>query len=229
MVVGSALHALHEVGAFAGWLAPLFGTPAVYLTTFFVAGAVWLFAVVGTAAGMFRSIPRLVGMVGVNVASVLMVYITWLGIQWGTIAPVWPVVALGASIVVTGAAIVLLGLTYTEAVALTEKAGAFVVFAHVLDGVTTAIGIDIIGVQERSPVPEAIMEFAAGLPTAQYVGSGWLFVLVKVALAMAIVALFADYVRDEPTRGFLALTAVGAVGFGPGVYNMLLFLLSAAG
>ena len=65
------------------------------------------------------------------------------------------------------------------------------------------------------------MEFAAGLPTAQYVGSGWLFVLVKVALAMAIVALFADYVRDEPTRGFLALAAVAGeagvpVSFDPG-------------
>lgn len=226
MAVGAALHALHQLNAFPEWLAPLFGTPAVYLTTAIVAGSVWLFAVVGAAAGMFSSIARLVGVLGANVAIVFVAFLTWLAVRANALEPVWPVVALAASMLVAAVAFVGLSLTHTEAVAVTGKAGAFVVFGHTLDGITTAIGVDVLGVGERSPLPRMIMEFSGDLPTAAYVGSGWLFVLVKVALALIVVSLLADYVREERTRGNLALTAVAAVGFGPGVYNMLLFLVS---
>lgn len=226
MATGAALHALHEIGAFPDWLAPLFGAPAVYLTTGLVAGSIWLFAVVGAAAGVFSSISRLVGVLGMNATIVSIAYVAWLGIQMGTLAPVWPVVSLAVAMALAGVAFIALSLTYTEAVAITGKGGAFVVFGHALDGVTTAIGIDIVGVTERSPVPRAIMEFAAELPTAAYLGSGWLFVVIKILLALVLVALLADYVRDERNRGNLALAGVAAVGFGPGVYNMLLFLVS---
>ncbi|PSP77504.1 DUF63 domain-containing protein [Halobacteriales archaeon QS_1_68_20] len=227
MAVGSALHALHEIGAFPEWLAPLFGAPAVYFTTATVAGAVWLFATVGAAAGIFGSIPRLVGVLGANVAIVFVAFIAWQGVEGGTLEPVWPVVALAGSMVVAAVAFVGLSLTYTEAVAVTGKAGAFVVFGHTLDGLTTAVGIDVLGVEERSPLPEAIMEFSGDLPTAAYIGSGWLFVLVKAAMALLVVSLLADYVRESESRGNLALAGVAAVGFGPGFYNMLLFLVTA--
>lgn len=227
MVVGAALHALYQISAFPDWLAPLFGAPAVYLTTALVAGLVWLIAVVGVAAEMFSSIARLVGVIGTNVAIVFIAFLTWEGIEAGTLEPVWPVLGLAGAVVLSAIAIVALSLVKTDSVAITGKAGAFVVFAHALDGVTTAIGVDVLGVDERSPLPRAIMDFAADLPTAQYVGSGWLFVLVKILLALVVVALLADYVREERSRGNLALTAVGAVGLGPGFYNMLLFLVSA--
>ncbi len=228
MAVGSALHAIDQIGAFPEWLAPLFGTPAVYFTTATVAGAVWLFATVGAAAGIFDSIPRLVGVLGANVAIALVAFLAWRGVETGTLEPVWPVVALAGAMVLAAIAFVALSLTYTEAVAVTGKAGAFVVFAHTLDGLTTAIGIDVLGVEERSPLPRAIMDFSGDLPTAAYLGSGWLFVLVKVGLALLLVALLADYVRESKSRGNLALAGVAAVGFGPGFYNMLLFLVSGA-
>lgn len=226
MAVGGALHALHEVEAMTPLVEPLMAAPAVYLTTAVIAGGLWLIAAVGNAAGVTRSIPRVVGGVGLTVALVLTAYTVYLGHESGTLAPLWPSVALFASVLVAAAAFIGLSLTYTEAVATTGKAGALVVFAHTLDGVSTAVGVDVLHVSERSPLPRAIMDVAAGLPTAEVIGVGWLFVLAKILLAVLIVALFAGYVKEAPNRGNLALTGVAAVGLGPGVYNLLLFLAS---
>lgn len=228
MAVGATLHALHQIGAFPELFAPLFGAPAVYATTFVVAGMTWLFALVTVEAGMFSSVPRMVGVVGLNVAVVFMAFHAWIGISRGTIAPQWPVLALVAAVAVAALAFVLLSLTYTDAVAVTGKAGAFVVFAHALDAVSTAVGVDIIGVGERSPLPAAIMNAASNLPTPAWLGVGWSFVLVKLLLALVILALFTGYVRERPDRGNLLLALVAAVGFGPGVYNLLLFLVGTA-
>ena len=173
--------------------------------------------------------------VGATVTVVFVALTAYVAVQRETLAlaPLWPVFGIVGAGIVTGAAFFLLSLTYTEAAATTGKTGLFVVFAHALDGVSTAIGVDVlceggIAACERSPVPRTIMEFAAGLPTAQYVGAGWLFVLVKVALAVAVVALFTDYVQDQPDQANLVLAGVAAVGLGPGVYNTLLYLVSAA-
>jgi uncharacterized membrane protein len=98
-----------------------------------------------------------------------------------------------------------------------------VVFAHALDGASTAVGTDLLGAGERTPLSAAILEFAKTLPTADAIGAGWLFVLVKLALAVAVVNLFAGYVREDPRRAHLLLAVIVAVGLGPGVQNVLLF------
>lgn len=229
MALGATFHVLHEVGAFPPVVDPLFGAPSVYGTTFAVAGVVWLFATVGADAGFFASVARLMGVVGTNALLVFVVFLGYLGFQSGTIAPLWPGVALLVSVVVAGLAFVALSVVYTDPVATTGTAGAFVVFGHTLDGVSTAVGVDVLGASERSPVPRAIMEFAADLPTAELLGVGWLFVVVKVALALVVLALFTDLVREEPYRGNALLAAVAAVGFGPGFYNVLLYLVGALG
>jgi uncharacterized membrane protein len=235
MAAGATFHALAVVEAFPEWLAPLFGAPTVYFTTFVVTGALWILALVAAEAGFLASVPRLLGVVGANVTVVFVAFTAYIGIQRDVLAfaPLWPVLGLVGAGVLAGVAFFLLSLTYTEAAATTGKTGLFVVFAHSLDGVTTAIGVDVlcegtIRTCERSPVPRAIMEFAAGLPTAQYVGSAWLFVLVKVLLALVVVALFTDYVREDPDQANLVLAGVAAVGLGPGVYNTLLYMVSAA-
>lgn len=227
MAVGGGLHALHQLGAFPDPVAPLMGSPAVYLTTFVAAGGLWLVAAFGNAAGVFESIPRLVGAFGTVLLVALVALLVYLGHESRTLAPLWPSVALFVSVLVAAAAFIALSLTYTEAVATTGKAGAFVVFAHTLDGVTTAIGVDVLGVGERTPLPRMIMDVAAGLPTAHFIGSGWLFVLTKVILALLVVVVFADYVKEERSRGNLGLTAMAAVGLGPGVHNLLLFLVGS--
>jgi uncharacterized membrane protein len=45
-----------------------------------------------------------------------------------------------------------------------------------------------------------------------------------VVLSVAIVALLAEYVEEAPAEGHLLLAGLAAVGLGPGVHNLLLFL-----
>jgi uncharacterized membrane protein len=212
MVAGAAAHVLEVIDAVPPALAPLFGTPSVYVSTFVLAGAIWavtddrILATAGTLAALLA------------VAAAFAV-----GYMRGTITPVWPLVALACSIALAAGTWGLFRRAVPGVAATTGAAGALVVLAHALDGVSTAVGIDVLEVTERSPLPRAIMEFAEGLPTSEAIGVGWLFVLVKLTLACGIVWLMAEYVEDEPSEGYLLLALIAAVGFGPGVHNLLLF------
>jgi len=88
------------------------------------------------------------------------------------------------------------------------------------------VGVDVLGFGERTPASRLIIEFADRLPTAEALGSGWLFVVVKLVLVGGVVVLFADYIEDEPTEGYLLLGFIAAVGLGPGVHNLLLFAVT---
>ena len=103
--------------------------------------------------------------------------------------------------------------------------GGLVLFAHLLDGISTAVAVDVFGTTERSLLPARIMEFAGILPTEPYLGTGWLFVAVKLAVASLIVVAFADYVREEPVRGNLLFAVVIAVGLGPAMNNLFITFL----
>lgn len=220
MVLGAALNVLYQVGAVPDALAPLFGTPAVYLSVAATAGATWLAADASAADA-----PPLLAGVGTVAALASLLAVIGVGFARTTLHPLPSLAALVAAAVVATAA--WLGLRRVRpGVAITGWAGALAVFAHSLDALSTAVGIDWLGFGERTPLSRLIIEFAAGLPTAEYVGAGWLFVLVKVALAAWIVTLLADYVREEPSEGYGLLTLVAAVGLGPGVHNLLLFAIA---
>lgn len=237
MVAGAAFHVLYQVGRQPGAsvyppsLEPFFSAPAVYLTTFVLMGGVWVTASVvtdtdGTASPSRDAVPRSLGGVGTAVMLALVLLVVR---QGGTasaaLSPVFPVVGLLVSLALTGVLSVLLDRWRPAVLAETGAAGVLVLFAHVFDGVTTTIGVDILGTGERSALPARIMDLAGALPTAQYVGTGWLFVVVKIAVATAVLAFFVDFVREEPTRAYLLLAVVAAVGLGPGANNFLLFLL----
>jgi uncharacterized membrane protein len=220
MLVGAWLHVLHVVGAAPAAIDPLLGTPAAYVSTAVLAGAVWL-----VADASDRDTPRILLGTGVAVALLALA----VALQWatgeGSFTPVWP--ALAAVLGVGLGLGLWAGLTQVRPeAAVTGSAGAIAVVAHSLDGVSTAIGIDILGATERTPLSREIIEFGATLPTAEFIGAAWLFVVVKAALACGITLLLADYVREDPGEGRLLLAFVAAVGFGPGAHNLLLFTIS---
>jgi uncharacterized membrane protein len=220
MVVGAALHVLAVIEAAPTVVTPLLGTPSVYVSTFAVAGAVWI-------AGAGVDAPDRALGAGGTVAAILAVgVVLWVGAGLGGLVAFWPTVALVLSVALSAAVWIGLRGALPAAADATGAAGMLVVFGHVLDGVSTAVGIDVLEVAERSPLPRAIMEFAGTLPTADTIGAGWLFVLVKVALAVGIVWLMAEYVEDAPREGYLLLGAIAAVGLGPGVHNLLLFAIA---
>ena len=229
MALGGALHALHQppVELYDAVLAPLFGAPAVYLTTFVATGVVWIMlSMFGTRSGRDQEITRNLGLVGTGVLTVVLVLSAVTALRSGIADLIWPALAVLVSLFVAAITVLVVALWRTPVVIRARYAAPTVIFAHVFDGVSTAIGTDLLGVSERSPVPRAIMEFAGSLPTASAIGSGWLFVLVKIAVAVAVVALMDEYLNDEPVEASLLLSLVAAVGIGPATNNVVLFLFA---
>lgn len=206
----------------------LFSAPAVYLTTFIVVGMIWvLSAMIVPSYDHSDQIAKYISTTGVGVLIPLLALVIWQGMDEAIapMEPIWPVLGLIISLVLTFVVYIAIGAWRTYVIAHTRYVGAFVLFAHIFDGVTTAIGVDVLGAGERSAVPQRVLDFAADLPTAELLGTGWLFVVLKIVLASAIVILFADYVRDKPTEGNLMFAIIAVLGLGPAVNNFFLFLL----
>jgi len=222
MAAGGSLYALYQVEAVPDGVAPLFGSPAVYVTVGVLAGAVWLAVADRPADGWgLSTAPSALAAVG---TALLVAALLWAVVVVG--AP-----ELGRSVLIllaaTGvAAAVWAGLVRVRDVGTTGAVGAIAVFGHGLDGVSTAVGYDRLGFAEQTPLSRLVLEAGEALPTADLLGAGWLFVLVKLALAALVVTLFEPYVRDEPGEGFLILGLVAAVGLGPGAHNVVLFAVS---
>jgi uncharacterized membrane protein len=220
VVVGASLHVLFVLEWVPAVVAPLLGTPAVYLTTFVVAGVVWL------AAIRAETDPeRPLVAVGTVLALAVVGYALARGATGG-LRLFWPGVGLLVAVAVAGALWAATRWTYPGVAATTGAVGALALFGHSVDAVSTAVGVDLLGFGERTPVSRAVLDVAASLPTADLLGVGWLFVLVKLAIAELVVVLFADFVREDPTEGYLLLGLVAAVGLGPGVHNLLLFVVT---
>ncbi len=222
MAVGSCLHVLYVVNALPPVLAPLAGTAAVYLTVAIAVGTVWLLA----DTSQPERVPTVLGASGGAVLLPVIVGALFVGSQRGTLTLLWPTVGALATLPITATAWLLLRRLRPEAADLTGWVGLLALFGHLLDAVSTTVGVDILGFGERTPLSRWILEFAAELPTAAFLGTGWLFLLVKGLLVGGVVVLFADYIEETPTEGYLLLGLIAAVGLGPGMHNLLLFAVT---
>lgn len=221
MALGGGLHVLAILETVPADVAPLFGTPAVYVSTAMVAGLVWAISHLGA-----NDPDRLLGVVGTFLFGLVTAIVLSSGVGDDGLGLLWPLVALVVSILVTAVVWLLIATLSPQVAAVTSSAGLAVIFSHALDGFSTAVGVDILGAGERSPLPRAIMNGAAHLPTAEYIGVGWAFVVVKLVIAVGIVWLFVPFVRETPRQGYLLLALLAAVGLGPGVHNLLLFIVA---
>lgn len=238
IVVGAMLHVFYQLGEayqtqiYTPVLEPLFSAPAVYLTTFLIMGPMWVVAsIVGqsiTSTTEGRDyVARYLTIAGVGAVVVLSGLFVWQALDpaVGPLSPVLPIVGLLVAFAATFVVYILLGTWRTYVIAETRYLGALVLFAHLFDGIITTIGVDILGTGERSVIPRRIMDFAADLPTAEFIGSGWLFIVVKLLVAVLILFAFADYMREEPDKANLLFAVVAAVGLGPAMNNFFLFIL----
>jgi len=234
IVVGAVLHVFYQLGVtlkqplYPDPIEPLFSAPAVYITVFIVMGLIWAVATMFMTNPDADYVSQYLSGIGVGTMVPLIGLLLWRGTDPAVrpMEPVFPaaglLLAVGATFLITLA----LGLWRTSLIAKVRYVGPLVLFAHLFDGITTAIGVDLLGATERSAIPQAILDLSAGLPTASVIGTGWLFVLVKLVVAVAIVVLFADYVNEEPLEANLLMSVIIAVGLGPGTYNFFLFILS---
>lgn len=235
MVIGGILHVFYQLGEifqvqiYPPEFAPLFAAPAVYLTTFILMGGIW--AISATIFPTDRhdiKVSQILATIGIGTAAPLVILVFYQGLdpQVAPMRPVWPILGFVVSMVLTGIVYFLIGAWRTYIIARARYVGALVLFAHLFDGVTTTIGVDVLGATERSMAPQAVLDFAADLPTADVLGTGWLFVLLKLVLAAAIVIYFADDVVEHETQTNLLFAFVTALGLGPAVHNFFLFVLS---
>ncbi|MFT4921530.1 MAG: putative membrane protein [Haloarculaceae archaeon] len=238
IVTGAMLHVFFQLGEayqrqiYPSLIEPFFSAPAVYLTTFLVMGPIWILAsIVGqsvksTAEGS-DYVARYLMIAGTGVLLTFIGLFVWQALDpaVGPLFPLLPIVGLLVTLAVTFVVYILLGTWRTYVIAETRYAGALVLFAHLFDGIITAIGIDLMGASERSVLPRRIMDFAGDLPTAEVLGTGWLFVVVKLLLAVVLLFVFSDYMREEPDRANLLFAAIAAVGLGPAMNNFFLFIL----
>lgn len=225
MVLGGLLHVLHRMHLaldeelLPGTVAALLSAPSVYLTTFLLAGLVWA----GAGATDRPDTPAALAVTGTLATLVVGVLGAREAGREFALDPVFPLVGLVGSLALAGLVSLALAARRPDVVEATRSAGALVIFAHVFDALTTAIGVELLDAGERSTAPQFVLDLAAALPTADLLGVAWLFVLLKVALAVGIVVLFHEYVDERPGEGALFLGVVAAVGLGPGAHNFFLF------
>lgn len=228
VAAGGALYALHQVGIPRDSLNPLFGSPAVYVTVGILAGGVWAALADRPADSWSASgTPALLGGIGGALLLATLVAAAFGPMPAGGGGGGTPVVSVAIAVVSVVVAAAAWGvLRRVREVDATGSVGLLAVFGHTLDGVSTAVGYDLLGFGEQTPLSRLIIDAGAALPTAELLGAGWLFAAVKVGLGVAVVALFEEYVRADPTEGYLLLGLIVAVGLGPGVHNLVLFAIA---
>lgn len=224
MAAGGALYALYQASSVPRSIAPLLGSPAVYVTVGVGAGVLWsLLAERPSDSWKPSGAPAVLAAAGGTLLGTVLV-----------VAVLEAMRSTGGTTLLSGG-ILLVSLVVATATwatvdrfadtSATGTVGAVVVFGHTLDGISTAVGYGLLGFGEQTPLSRIIIEAGGALPGPELLGGAWLFVLVKVALGAAIVALFEEYVRDEPTEGYLLLGLIAAVGLGPGFHNVVLFAI----
>lgn len=225
IAAGGTLYALYQAGIPSDGIAPLLGSPAVYVSVGILAGAVWA-AAAGRPCDTWApgGAPSILAVSGVALLFVALVAAAVGGSAGGFGAT--PFVSAGILLVSVVLAAAAWGvLRRLRGPSPTGTVGLLAVFGHTLDGVSTAVGYDLLGFGEQTPLSRLIIEAGGALPTAELVGSAWPFAVVKITLGLAVVVLFEEYVRAEPAKGYLLLGLVVAVGLGPGFHNLVLFAI----
>ncbi|MEF8757690.1 MAG: DUF63 family protein [Halobacteriales archaeon] len=110
--------------------------------------------------------------------------------------------------------------------------GVVVLWAHAIDGVANVVASDWthvfgVGIEYGSKhvVNRLIIDLTNVVQPAWFtaaVGDSWPFLVVKVVVATAILALFdEEFMAETPRYGIMLLGAIVAVGLGPGTRDVL--------
>ncbi|PSP52096.1 hypothetical protein BRC60_01005, partial [Halobacteriales archaeon QH_1_68_42] len=112
-------------------------------------------------------------------------------------------------------------------------AGLVVLWAHAIDGVANVVAADwlpalghpIDSYSAKHVINRLIIDVTRTVQPAELsaaIGTSWPFLVVKLAVAVAIVWLFNETIFEEsPRYAVLLLVAASAVGLGPGTRDIL--------
>ncbi len=227
MVVGGAVHALYTAGAYptSFSLRPFFGPVTVYFTTVVAAGLVWAMMTTASrlAEGGSRDAQYLTA-AGAGTALSALAIVLARADNTEAIVPAFAGLIVAA--VVAAAVYLTVTVLHTPTLVQTGLLGLVVVFAHALDAVTAAVGVEMLGRGAGDGRSAWLLAYAADLPVPAVVGTGVVLVVARLAVAVAAVVMIAAVVdrpgqRGHARVGHVALGAVAAVGLGPGVHRFL--------
>ncbi len=227
MVVGGAVHALYTAGAYptSFSLRAFFGPVTVYFTTVVAAGLVWAMMTTASqlAEGDSRDAQYLTA-AGTGAALSALAIVLSRATNAEAIVPAFAGLVVAAVV----AAVVYLAVTvlHTPTLVQTGLLGLVVVFAHALDAVTAAVGVEMLDRGAGDGRTAWLLAQAADLPVPAVLGTGWVVVVVRLAVAVVAVVVVAAVVdrpdlRDRARVGHVALGVVAAAGLGPGVHRFL--------
>lgn len=111
--------------------------------------------------------------------------------------------------------------------------GLVVIWAHAIDGVANVIASDWTGVfgipgsgySPKHVINRIIIDITNAVQPAaltELIGDSWTFLVVKLAVAVVIVAVFDEqFIENSPYYSIMLLVAIVAVGLGPGTRDMV--------
>ncbi len=215
--LGGALRVVEDLGAFEPPVSFFFISPLIYVTMTVFTAVVFIAALRLEAQGRYESYWKPLAAAGTIAFVALTAFIL---IQGFLDPPIFAIVPIGAIVLATASwALIWYVIKFNapNVFEATGTMGAIVLWGHMLDAASTAVGVEHFGYGEKQPVVDAIISTT---------GTAYSFILIKAALIVAILWAFDEKFFDEYERlPYLLLVAILAVGLGPGVRNTLRIMI----
>jgi uncharacterized membrane protein len=209
-------------------------SPVIYVTMFVLTLGALGVALRADHTGRVDRYERALAAIGAALLAVTLAYLLGLALttSYVFLHPQFTVLTLVFATIVTAAVWWGIEAYAPDLNAGTGTMGLMVVWGQTLDGVANVVGIDWgaeLGLPYdmggKHPVNRAVVDLTQQYVPADVVavtGSAWPFLLLKVAVAVGVVAIFDEAVFEEsPRYSIIMLVAILAVGLGPGTRDML--------
>jgi uncharacterized membrane protein len=208
-------------------------SPFIYFTVFVITVGTLLASGWLARTGRAENYYDLLRRIGAVVLALPTLYLVYLSattdyVGWN---PMVFVVTMGLSTAIAYGAYVAVD-RYRPAIhAGTGYMGLVIIWGHAIDGVANVIASDwtwVFGVGEygaKHPANRIIIDVTNSIQPATLtatIGDSWPFLVIKILVAVAILAIFdEEFVERNPRYAVLLLGAILAVGLGPGTRDMV--------
>lgn len=209
-------------------------SPLIYFTVFFITLAALLVSVWLDRSGTTETFEWPLAAIGTAILAGTIGYLGWLAATetYVEFHPIFTVLTMGLAVLIAVGLWVPIRRRFPWMASGTPVLGGVILWAHSVDGVSNVLALDWgqeLGLAHdlvpKHPVNRGIIAITESvLPESitALIGTAWPFLLVKIAAALVVVALFDEEMFEEgPRFTTLLLIAVIAVGLGPGTRDML--------
>ena len=220
-VLAASLLIYSSFSEFPEYARPLATPLTITIATLFLFGFFYLlFDQLAAMNGSQSSLDYYIGAMGVGTALILVLIIIMLGgfsladLLWLTVIPI-------ISGMLATMAIILFTMLSPDVAAYTGIVGWLAVTAHVMEAITTAVRLEIFGPEAHTIITRSLAELSNNIPILATVPFGWEYVVLRLLIAVILVAVIAPVVRNSPRRGYVALGIFTILGVYPAAYDIL--------